>query len=521
VAFLALLTARYAFLLTFVHYDLATELVVYAHATPDIKRAMAEIDEVAARTGVGADLEVACDDDTAWPLTWYLRAYPRQKFYADSPDAASMSAPVVIVGSKNFDKAAPFLEREYVRRDYRLIWWPIEDYGPAGVGGLLAAVRDPERREALRQYVFYRRYPGVELARWPYRHDFRLYVRRDLVRQAWPLGWEAAQASMVPAAPPVREVQCEPRATYEGPYDGAPLREPAGVAVGADGTRAIADTGNHRVVVLDRQGVFRLAFGSRCELSKGSESGCVDPDAGGPLGPGDGQFQEPWGVAFGPQGQIAVADTWNGRVQVFDRNGRFLRAWGQLDLENPASVPTDRLYGPRGLAADGPGSRLLVADTGHKRVLAYRWDGVFLQEAGGAGSAAGRFEEPVGVAVRPDGSALVADTWNRRIQLLGRQLEPVAEWPVGGWEGRGMSNKPFLAANAEHVYASEPEKGRVLVLGADGTSLARIRVVAPNPWGRPTGLALDDTRRELLVADPARDRVWVVPAFPAAACPLP
>jgi DNA-binding beta-propeller fold protein YncE len=43
-----------------------------------------------------------------------------------------------------------------------------------------------------------------------------------------------------------------------------------------------------------------------------------DADGAGPLAAGDGQFFEPWGVAVDPAGNIYVADTWNGRIQVFD-----------------------------------------------------------------------------------------------------------------------------------------------------------------------------------------------------------
>src|SRR6185503_978522 len=108
----------------------------------------------------------------------------------------------------------------------------------------------------------------------------------------------------------------------------------------------------------------------------------------------------------------------------------------------------------------------------HKRILAFGWDGTAFGEAGGGGRAAGRFEEPVGLAAGRFG-VFVADTWNRRIQRLGPALEPVAEWPFPGWEGRGLLNKPFLAVDEDgRVYASDPEKGRVLVLGPGGEPLA-------------------------------------------------
>src|SRR5262249_2816365 len=114
----ALLTVRTAVRLTYVDGDLATEPLVYAHGTPDIKRAMAEIELIGQRTGRDKSLEIAFDDQSNWPLTWYLRDYPRALFYGAIPTPEAMAAPVVIVGPKNADKVAPYVER-HVRRRYR------------------------------------------------------------------------------------------------------------------------------------------------------------------------------------------------------------------------------------------------------------------------------------------------------------------------------------------------------------------------------------------------------------------
>src|SRR5262249_2403799 len=67
-AFAAVLTLRSAVQLAYINYDLATELLVYAHGTPDIKRALAEIEQISQRTTGGHDLEVAYDDESSWPL---------------------------------------------------------------------------------------------------------------------------------------------------------------------------------------------------------------------------------------------------------------------------------------------------------------------------------------------------------------------------------------------------------------------------------------------------------------------
>lgn len=59
----------------------------------------------------------------------------------------------------------------------------------------------------------------------------------------------------------------------------------------------IADTGNRRIVVTDRDGNFVQQFGSD--------------------GTQPGQMREPIGLGIDQQGRLYVGDTWNGRIQIF------------------------------------------------------------------------------------------------------------------------------------------------------------------------------------------------------------
>jgi uncharacterized protein (TIGR03663 family) len=101
VAVLLLFTVRFTFMLNYINFDLVTEYLVYAHATPDIKRALREIDLISERTVGGRNVVVAYDDDSSWPLSWYMRLYPNSRFYASNPTSDVMTAPVIIVGPKN------------------------------------------------------------------------------------------------------------------------------------------------------------------------------------------------------------------------------------------------------------------------------------------------------------------------------------------------------------------------------------------------------------------------------------
>jgi DNA-binding beta-propeller fold protein YncE len=315
----------------------------------------------------------------------------------------------------------------------------------------------------------------------------------------------------------VPELDVDASAVYSGEYAGSPLLLPRAVAVAPNGNRVIADSGNHRIVVVDGAGSEVAVFGSRCDLGAGADGGCVDPDGAGPLQPGDGQFNEPWGVAVDADGAIYVADTWNGRIQVFDADGNFLRKWGYFNTTNGELGDGNALFGPRGLAFDLAGN-LVVADTGNKRIVRFRPDGQFVDQAGGGGVVAGRFDEPTGVAVDPtDGSILVADAWNRRIQRLDPNLAFLAEYPVPAWESRDIYHKPGIAVALNgDIYVTDPQFYRVFVFDPTGAlkgTFGRFGVEA-NRFGLPMGIAADLAGSSVVIADADNNRVMVFANVP-------
>jgi len=524
-AILVLLTIRFSYMLTYVNYDMATEYLVYAHAGPDVKLALNEIDTISRRTVGERDIRVAYDDDVAWPMSWYMRFYPNNVFYGKNPSADSMSAPVILVGSNNYSKVEPYVQRDYVSRDYRLVWWPEESYkgewdAEAGrsagltLSQIWGALTDPVRRSRLWQIWFYRNHPGETVTAWPHRHEFRMYVRRDIAEIVWDLSVTPTDGAASTNAPAFNydEIELSAQAVYAGVFDNLPMLQPRDVAVGVDGTRYIVDTGNNRIVVLDRAGNFVRAFGSTCFLSDGAAGKCIDPDGTGPLALGDGQFREPWGVAVAADGTIFVSDTWNGRIQAFDSQGKFLRKWGVFNIIDGENKDPFSLFGPRGLAITLSGN-LLVADTGNKRILEYTPDGTIVNQVGGGGVVLGRFEEPVAVAVDPrTGSVYVADVWNRRIQLFTPALEAVEEWPVPSWESKDIWDKAYLAVDGNGMlYASDPQFSQIYIFASDGTLQSSFGKYGTegNRFAKPNGLAIDPVDNSLLVADADNNRVMV------------
>jgi sugar lactone lactonase YvrE len=114
-------------------------------------------------------------------------------------------------------------------------------------------------------------------------------------------------------------------------------------------------------------GTLLVRFGDvGCDLGTGF--GCVDPDGAGPRELGDGQFGAgPGAIAVDGMNRIYATDPSNGRVQVFDDAGNFLRKFG-----SPGSGDGQLLL-PWGIAVDAAG-RVYVVDSGNHRVQVWTGD---------------------------------------------------------------------------------------------------------------------------------------------------
>jgi uncharacterized protein (TIGR03663 family) len=176
----ALLTGRFAIMASYIHYDLAVEPLVYAHGTPDLRTVLEEISLLERESGLREDLLVAVDDQTTWPFAWYFRERPSTVFFGDAPIPALTQAHVVIVGADSATRTWPYLERNFLKRDYFLLWWPMEGYRTASLLQLAKTLSDPVARRDLWQILWRRNY-GVDLRQWPLVKKFEVWARRELV----------------------------------------------------------------------------------------------------------------------------------------------------------------------------------------------------------------------------------------------------------------------------------------------------------------------------------------------------
>lgn len=468
-SFLGFLTARAAIMAAYINYDLATEFLVYAHSAPGDKLALAQIEEISRRTTDGLGIKIAYDSDTTYPYWWYLRNYPNKVFFGSEPTRSLRESPVILVGEGNFGKIEPVVGQAYEQFDYIRLWWPNQDYFGLTLDRIINAITNPQMREALfdiwlkRDYTLYGQVTNkdLSLSNWYPSSKMRLYIRKDVAASLWNYG----------ASPAPEELVADP---YEGKNAnliadriiGSAGSEPGqfqrqrDLAIAPDNSIYVADTENNRIQRFDPEGNLLNAWGSY--------GAAIDSNNPAP----EGAFNEPWGIAVGPDGSVYVADTWNNRIQKFDDEGNFISSWGYgiSQTDDPFGF-----YGPRDVAVDREG-KVYVTDTGNKRVVVFDSEGNFLTKFGGAGLDLGQFDEPVGVDVGPDGQVYVADTWNQRIQVFipasdGSYL-PLESWDIAGWYGQSLDNKPFIDEDGQGaMFVADPEANRVLMFNTQGDFL--------------------------------------------------
>ena len=157
-----------------------------------------------------------------------------------------------------------------------------------------------------------------------------------------------------------------------GPAAKARLRAPAGIAVASNGDLYVADTGNHSIRrIAAATGIITTVAGSDLPGFAGD---------GGPAA--DARLSSPQSIAFGPTGDLFIADTGNHRVR-------------RIEI-GTGIITSVAGRGGSGFAGDG------------------------------APSSEARFDAPCGVAVGTTGIYYVADRNNHRVRRVGGVLTVVA-----------------------------------------------------------------------------------------------
>ena len=227
-------------------------------------------------------------------------------------------------------------------------------------------------------------------------------------------------------------------------------------------------------------------------------------------------------VATDSQDRVYVFQRKDPPVVVFDRDGKYLGAWGNGEVRDPHGLKivddvvytTDRSdsvaksftldgkvqlkLGTPGVHSDTgctgspwlavraagpfnhptemirhPNGDIYVTD-GYRNARVHRFtaDGKLVKSWGAPGHAAGEFHLPHSIAFDPDGKLYVADRSNKRIQMF----TPDGEY-LGMWTGMGGPNDITRGKDGNFYIAEQEDGGNpayVCVRDKDGKVLARM-----------------------------------------------
>ena len=222
------------------------------------------------------------------------------------------------------------------------------------------------------------------------------------------------------------------------------LKGPEGLAVNAAGAIYVGDTENSRVMEWEpvpSSPVYASQFGSK--------------------GTGNGQFVNPHGVEIAKNGNLDVVDTSNNRIEEFSKSGKYETQFGTLGAGNA------QLNSPNAMAVDSKGN-IWVADTGNNRIEKFNEKREFTAvfgygvsngeakfqictvscKAGLAGSGAGQFKEPKGIAIAANGNVYVSDSANNRIEEFNEKEEFIIAFGFGVSNGEAKFETCTVSCSA-------------------------------------------------------------------------
>ena len=264
-------------------------------------------------------------------------------------------------------------------------------------------------------------------------------------------------------------------------------------------------------------------------------------------GTGVGQFNKPRSVAVSGEGEVFAVDM-TGRVQRFDRNGKYISFWQMPETERGR---------PKGMGIDGSG-QVIVVEPHYARVNHFTSEGDLVHQWGDRGTSAGQLAFPRSVCVHSSGDLIisefqqverlqrfegeggalvwslegagrglgefnraegmgidsedrlyVADSCNHRIQVFNEEGDPVAEYGKAG-DGLGDLSYPYdVKVDGEgfqfvcefgnsRIQVFDPAFQPVEIIGGPGSRLGEFS----NPWA----MAMD-SEGNLWVADSGNHRL--------------
>jgi DNA-binding beta-propeller fold protein YncE len=208
----------------------------------------------------------------------------------------------------------------------------------------------------------------------------------------------------------------------EGPDSQTTLNRPAAVAVDAAANEVyVADSGNHRIVVFDADsGTYKRHWGAYGEKPTAAGGGAYDPGA-----PPARQFRDVSCVEIAKDGMVYVCDRTSNRIQVFQKDGKFVKE-GIVSKETKGATVGGQFGAVSSFGSvwdlafsNDPQQRFVYVADGHdKKVIVLQRDSLApVGSVGSGGRLAGQFLAVGSIAVDSRGNVYTGEQHHgKRVQ---------------------------------------------------------------------------------------------------------
>ena len=231
-----------------------------------------------------------------------------------------------------------------------------------------------------------------------------------------------------------------------------------------------------------------------------------------------GQFNAPRGLAFAQDGTVYVADSRNNRIVHLSADLKtVINTWGTFADVLKGDAPAGTFNEPWDVAV-GPDGSIFVADTFNFRIQKFTPGGKFVKMWGYFGQAEKpeAFWGPRGLAFDSKGRLFVTDTGNKRVVVFTENGDPVFSFGTAGFDP-GQFDEPVGIAidKQDNVYITDTWNQRIQVLApnVNGTTYTPLRNWDVSAW---FGQSLDnkpyiavDSANNVYVTDPEGQRVLI------------